>query len=429
MLSTAHPGGDEASPPSSGSSLIPTDIDKAAIVWLGNPAHLSGVLHEATRFYARKNLFQPFFRDRSVLLGNGKMAVDSAQAVPFCKRISLDPDTYNFMNPCPDTDRRISAYDAAAAAAPTATPGFTRVNPDREVTGYVVSPWAVDGEDAKLCQSLLNIIGDSDKRSYFEEAALSSGTRLIALLIAEGNKATAKDNALVTEHRNLHCSAGIQGEVNLDTFNAFYSTLNKLQRYTPPAFHKSDVEIIQIINNLMFKDGATTALWEIKLEVSRPTTLTEMVDLVRDFLRGRNVTRDLASATTASGAPTFAGANIALAATNARRASSSAAVAHTAIANAAQSIAFLEGIKASGSSLSTTQQSLLTESKALIAGPDPNKRDRRPNKRKDANFAAPASAPKATKFLALRDPTTNVVTHWVEGMEPCSCGKEHLYRD
>ena len=63
--------------------LVPLDIDKDRLHWDGNPAHIKGILHAIGQYWERMGLFQPFIKDRAVLLSNGKMAVDSIQAVKF----------------------------------------------------------------------------------------------------------------------------------------------------------------------------------------------------------------------------------------------------------------------------------------------------------------------------------------------------------
>ena len=54
----------------------PVDIDNNPITFDGNPAYAAGVLYEVDKYWVRKGLFQPLLKTNSVLLGNGKEAVD-----------------------------------------------------------------------------------------------------------------------------------------------------------------------------------------------------------------------------------------------------------------------------------------------------------------------------------------------------------------
>lgn len=99
-------------PPSSRSDsdhFRPTGIVRDPITIGDNPAHVEGVMYEEGRFYACKGLFQALFRDRAVLLTNGKMALDSYQ--PF--GIFGSKDRYHRLQfrqtLCPPTDSRINS--------------------------------------------------------------------------------------------------------------------------------------------------------------------------------------------------------------------------------------------------------------------------------------------------------------------------------
>ena len=94
---------------------VPTDIDGIPIKWDGNPAYLDGALHEASEFYKRTGLFEALIADGAVALSNGKLAVDSLQAISLVSGVVPSPNiTHDFFNPCPPTPARIIAFDAAA---------------------------------------------------------------------------------------------------------------------------------------------------------------------------------------------------------------------------------------------------------------------------------------------------------------------------
>ena len=63
---------------------MPITSDLIPLKWTDdNDAHLEGLLFEVGRFYKRNALFQPFFKHHAAVLSNGKLAVDSVQAVFF----------------------------------------------------------------------------------------------------------------------------------------------------------------------------------------------------------------------------------------------------------------------------------------------------------------------------------------------------------
>ena len=102
--------------------LVPLNQDKEPIKYSGNPAHMLGALHEVDRFWRKQRLFQSFLKDGAVQLKDGKMAVDTFQAIPFIKGTVIDPTPHGFTNPCPATPARVSTFDAAAVAASTERP-------------------------------------------------------------------------------------------------------------------------------------------------------------------------------------------------------------------------------------------------------------------------------------------------------------------
>ena len=65
----------------------PTDTTGEVLTWDDNPASLAGILYEASKFYVRKGLYQTLIQHGGVLRSNGKLAVDTANAVHFVKNL------------------------------------------------------------------------------------------------------------------------------------------------------------------------------------------------------------------------------------------------------------------------------------------------------------------------------------------------------
>ena len=116
MLSTAHSAEEAEQPTPSSTSVRPTDINHQPIIWHGNPAHLEGVLHEVGKYIIRNGTYVPLLTHYAVLLPNGKMATDSIQASKFLSGEAESPAEYDFNNPCPPTEQRITEFDALSAS-------------------------------------------------------------------------------------------------------------------------------------------------------------------------------------------------------------------------------------------------------------------------------------------------------------------------
>ena len=123
--------------------MTPVDIDGNKLVWQSNPAHLDGILFEIERFFIRMGLFLAFLTDHAVLLSSGKLAVDSVQAVSFITGLHRDTVPHSFRNPCPATERRVTAHDVGATVA--GTPVFVPLTavPVANERQYIVSKYMV----------------------------------------------------------------------------------------------------------------------------------------------------------------------------------------------------------------------------------------------------------------------------------------------
>ncbi len=289
MLSTAHSAEEAEQPTPSSTSVRPTDINHQPIIWTGNPAHLEGVLHEVCKYITRNGTYVPLLTHYAVLLPNGKMATDSIQASKFLTGESESPIKYDFNNPCPPTEQRITEFDALAQRSRPATPSFVRIQTLPHEANIIVSPWVIKNADRKLFGIIIQIVSDADKRSRLEDLSNGLGTVLIGLLRAESLTATQKDKVLVTEERNAHVNAGVRGELNLESFNIFLRQFHRLQNYVPLAARSSDDTIIQMLHSIIFKDSGVNTIFEIKLANSPNMNLDLTVSTVREVLRSRMV--------------------------------------------------------------------------------------------------------------------------------------------
>ena len=122
----------------------PTDNTGEALTWDDNPASLAGILYEAGRFYVRKGLFQTLIQHGGVLRSNGKLAVDSPNAVLFIQNPTIDPRS--FEHPATPSDKRLAKYNLTAT---TALVNKTALTAD-EAHEYSVAPFLVQQHDARF---------------------------------------------------------------------------------------------------------------------------------------------------------------------------------------------------------------------------------------------------------------------------------------
>jgi hypothetical protein len=158
--------------------LVPTDTDKEPIIWTGNDAHIEGTLLDVGRYYERVGLFQPLFENRAVLLSNGKLAVETVQAVPFVNGTFSDPRSFD--DPCPPTVERVAEHRTRTLAASLAyvAPPAT-LTPDA-ASQYSVSKYAVAQEDSRLLHSLSFVFSGTDVSEDLLNSAQGSGLKFIA---------------------------------------------------------------------------------------------------------------------------------------------------------------------------------------------------------------------------------------------------------
>ena len=106
----------------------PVDTNGNPILHDDNDASLPGLLLRLGKFYEKTGFFKTYFANRTVLLSNGRTAVESVDCIPFLE--GTHTDHRDFANRCPDTASRVTKYNAAATirAALTSTTARTITN-------------------------------------------------------------------------------------------------------------------------------------------------------------------------------------------------------------------------------------------------------------------------------------------------------------
>ena len=136
--------------------LTPVTSEDDQIIWDNNPATLAGNLYETRMFWQREGLFQDFLLTGAVPMRNGRLAVDSDNAVYFLNGNIDDSMLRGDDKPCPDTPARIAQFNAARRALDPKAAIFTP--PDPKDPGYVVldkdSPYVTSFAPVCACAGL-----------------------------------------------------------------------------------------------------------------------------------------------------------------------------------------------------------------------------------------------------------------------------------
>ena len=269
----------------------PKDLDGEPIYWRDcNPAFIEGCLEECAAHYMREGLHQPLLESGAALAGH-RTCVDSPDAIPFITGAIQDvnadgsPARRGFMDPCPATVHRVTQY---AARKPSASPAHatptTEEIKEAGAANVVINQMVVKQDDGKFFSSLVRIIPDADKRESLTRLAAGSGRALIVLLKAEASKATPKDRALVISTRDKFIAVGLQSELNYKSFNVWLRGFNRLNRAAPAASRPSNESVVQILHNLIYKDGQYRDKFDLRLTASPPdlTNLDQNIDVIRE---------------------------------------------------------------------------------------------------------------------------------------------------
>jgi hypothetical protein len=276
---------------------IPTDIDDQPILWLGNPAHLAGLLDEFSEYIQRVGLFQPLIHDRAVLCGS-KLAVESVLCVPFVKGVLTDKvGGWSFAEMAPAIDGRIAAYNTlqAAISRPAFDPSAHTSIPDQFKYDITVNKYAVQNEIRAFASCLANIIANGTKRQKMLKDANYDGFALLELLRAEAKKAKPQDVALVNSEVNSFVQGGLKGELTRASFDAHMKAYRKLARNQPMATRLDPSGVVQMVSNIMYHDPSIRQEYKLTViaEKPDPDDLDANMDLIDELLRSREVEAEI----------------------------------------------------------------------------------------------------------------------------------------
>ena len=124
------------------------------------PSPTKGSRREALAFYDRTGNFKVLNEQGAKVLSNGLMAVDTVESALFISGEIVEPDTYDFSNPCPPSAVRVANCDLVATADKSGkTPDFKTARSSSKLPdGFRVNRFAISDDDRKYANSLALII-------------------------------------------------------------------------------------------------------------------------------------------------------------------------------------------------------------------------------------------------------------------------------
>jgi hypothetical protein len=242
----------------------PTYADGTQIHWDNNLATLPGVLHDVAQCWIRRQDFQMLISNNAVVLPNGKLAVDSYDAVQFILNDALDPRGARpdgGINMCPPTPQRLSQTNARRkkdnqiATATTAPAGFS--------DSFALAGHAVKEHAGRMLTSLSKVIVSAPGADEMIEDAAGHGPSLWVALDALAKEASARDLALVDATFTRVVSDGIKSELSRKVL-ADHVKLYKQVRMNKPPPKPSDAAEAAMISTIALKDPSVREIYEIK---------------------------------------------------------------------------------------------------------------------------------------------------------------------
>ena len=271
------------------SSTVFTDIDKNPISCDNNPAHYDGLLTEIAAYCKRTGKFLPLL-EQGVAIRGHRTIVDSASAVQFVQGDVANAIQYTADRPCPGTTVRMTTHNALPSTA-TAVSAVTVIPPTLSGT-YIVNNYVIQNDDLELGNAIAAcFVGFEDYINRERDAHGMGGRALIARLRTLGAAASAPQRALVLRRFTKYAEAAVTVDLNAQLFGEWYKELQKRHRRLPAASRKSDGDICEYINILMYAQPTWRELFSMKMAGSASTggNLNATLALLREMLDSRDI--------------------------------------------------------------------------------------------------------------------------------------------
>ena len=280
--------------------LQPVYTDGTPIIWDGNDATIAGALYEVKKFFKRKNLYQTLFKNRTVPIKGGILAVDSANAAYFLTGV-IPHGTFDFDKPCPPTAVRTDAWNLATTIPGTPAHNKATIAGARHLTEipvqhkhlYQIGEHVIDAAEADLLTSLTHVFGSAEPSEELIDAADGVGTALLEALKTRSSTVSARGRALVKAKFDNVARVGVSGPLLLLPFKAFIKTYKSLKRNLPADARPSDGTEVEMITLMATKDPDLRYMYELKADTIDPKNMDEAANIVLSILRGRQLCEEI----------------------------------------------------------------------------------------------------------------------------------------
>jgi len=201
-----------------------------------NYGELAGNLHELKKFWKRNGNFQLYFSHRAVALPNGKTAVDCFTTVHYIENPSIDPRDED--NRCPPTPERAMNNEISDS------------RPKNFTDSYMLSKMHVSKENNRLAESIAFTIKDSTFGPDLIDRACGDGSMLLALLEELATQASGVDISLVITNFENFVSAGVSGELSLESMATFIKLYKRHKARLPEELRPPPSVEVQTISKI-----------------------------------------------------------------------------------------------------------------------------------------------------------------------------------
>ena len=272
--------------------------DGEKVLWSGRPGALPGALEETERHLGSDGRFLPLLESNSVLLPNGKSAVDS-RMYPFYKHIDYNAGmAYGVGNPCPATADRAAAYkklvdDAAGtpeAAKLKAPDQYKNFNDE-----YIVSDTMIKKEDKNFHKYLAAMIRGSAEGNAILEKSDGSGRTLWASLQTFAKSVKGTEIALVLSEFNMIVLQGVGTELTVESYLEYLKKYTRKLRELPTDLKPPAAVEMTMVATIAHKDDQYSEKYSNRCAINEPKSFDEANALLLKVLRDRQ-TADLLAA-------------------------------------------------------------------------------------------------------------------------------------
>ena len=404
----------------SNNQFVFTDIEGNPITTDKNPAHFDGLLFEIAECARRTGKFLPLL-EQGVTMRGYKTIVESAASVPFVQGMVTNAIAYDAENPCPPTATRVADHNAAMLSAGTPTITALRALPSSG-SDFVINSYIVNQDDLAGGESLAACFEDSDWINRLRNGHGRGLRPMIYRLKVLAAQATAAQKGLVLRQFTNFSDAPVTIDLEEETFDTWYKSLQQLHRRVPVAIRKNDADICEYLNILFYSQPTWRDNYELRMTttaagIAAAGDLDATLEIIRTMLSTRSIYAkiDAEQGTARPSNPKQLG----LVAQPHAAVKNAAGTGETSSIKRAFALAVAAGDTAAAYAVATQA------GKSRTTG-DPAK-GTIPTTGTGGGGGGGDSG--GREYTPLPRDAKGAITKWVAGAAPCYCGGSHLHRD